>query len=178
MSQSTQPIAKMAIPALIVVALLFGLFFFSLQEDKPLVPSMRENKPLPPFSSKQLFGQEVISSEELKGDYYLLNFWGSWCPTCYVEHPYLMTLKDQGVRIIGVNYRDTEDKAKSFLERMGDPYEYSFFDPKGKIAIEMGITAAPETFLISPDGKVLFHRIGEMNSQVFEAAFLPLMKSQ
>lgn len=175
-SKNQNSMKQMAIPLFIVVALLFGLFGWSLYSDKELVPKMREHKPLPEFSSKKLFSEEVINSKDIRGDYWMLNFWGSWCPTCYVEHPYLMQLKSQGVAIIGVNYKDTEQDAKRFLDSQGNPYQYSFFDPKGRIAIEMGVTAAPETFVIAPDGKVVYHRIGEMTPEIFTQQILPLMQ--
>lgn len=167
--------AKLILPLLIVVSLLGGLFYSALNKEKQLVPSMRSDKPLPEFSAKALLGTQQLNSKDIRGEYWLLNFWGSWCPTCYVEHPFLMKLKEQGVTIIGVNYKDTEQDAKHFLETQGNPYKFSFFDPKGYIAIDMGITAAPETFLISPEGKVLFHRVGEMNERVYNSAILPLI---
>ncbi|WMS88151.1 DsbE family thiol:disulfide interchange protein [Pleionea litopenaei] len=170
-------IVTYAIPLLIIVVLLGGLFMSALFDDKPDVPSMRENKPLPSFSAKKLFSDQTIHSNDIRGQYWLLNVWGSWCPTCYLEHPYLMELEKQGVTIVGVNYRDTESDARRFLEQRGNPYQFSFFDPKGHIAIELGITAAPETFLISPDGQVLFHRIGAMDEKVFNSAFKPLMEA-
>ena len=88
-----------------------------------------------------------------------------------------MQLAADGISIVGVNYRDTEPEARQFLDKLGNPYEFSFFDPKGYLAIEMGITAAPETFLISPQGEVLFHRVGEMNEKIFNQHFAPLMRN-
>ncbi len=178
MSDSKQTLRTLALPLFIVVLLFLGLFASALFDDKELVPSMRSNKPLPEFNARVLFEERTAKSSEIRGEYWLLNFWGSWCPTCYVEHPYLMELKQRGVKIIGVNYKDTEAEAARFLNELGNPYEFSFFDPKGRIAIEMGITAAPETFLISPDGKVLFHRIGDMNERVYNTSFKPLMEGQ
>jgi cytochrome c biogenesis protein CcmG/thiol:disulfide interchange protein DsbE len=177
MRESNKTLKTLALPLFLVVALLLGLFASALYEEKQLVPSMRANKPLPEFSAKVLFSDRIAHSTELRGNYFLLNFWGSWCPTCHVEHPYLMQLKQQGIKIIGVNYKDSESNAAEFLSNKGNPYEFSFFDPKGHIAIEMGITAAPETFLISPEGEVIFHRVGEMNERVFVHQIKPLMET-
>ncbi len=166
---------QIALPIGIVLLLLGGLFFFSLSH-KTQAPSMRVAKPLPIFESADLYTDEKRSSESIRGSFYLLNFWGSWCPTCYAEHPYLMELKQQGVPIIGVNYKDSKKDAFKFLDAKGNPYIYSFFDPKGYIAIEMGITAAPETFVISPDGQVVYHRIGEFTKAIFEQDVKPLIE--
>ncbi len=174
--QNQSSLNKIAIPLFIVVLLLGGLFFTSLDREKHLVPSMRSHKPLPEFSAPVLFQNIEMNSKDIRGEYWLLNFWGSWCTTCYAEHPYLMSLKQSGMKIIGVNYKDSESGANKFLTSQGNPYEFSFFDPKGRLAIEMGITAAPETFLISPDGEVLYHRVGELNESVFNKFMRPLIQ--
>ncbi|WP_144394915.1 DsbE family thiol:disulfide interchange protein [Pleionea sediminis] len=177
-SEAENTLKQWAVPIFILFVLLFGLFGWSLFHDKDIVPKMREHKPLPEFQSKKLFSDQIIYSKDIRGEYWMLNFWGSWCPTCYVEHPYLMQLKSQGVKIVGVNYKDTEKDAKRFLDSQGNPYAFSFFDPKGKIAIEMGVTAAPETFVIGPKGKVVYHRIGEMTKEIFTQEIQPIMQGE
>lgn len=170
-------VKQLAWPLFIVVFLLGLLFYISLDRDQVIVPSMRQDKPLPEFSAPKLFSDDqIISSSNIRGDYWLLNVWGSWCVSCYAEHPFLMELQQAGVKIVGVNYKDTEKGARKFLRDLGDPYTFSFFDPKGKIAIEMGVTAAPETFLIDPSGTVITHRLGTMSKDIWLRQFAPLIE--
>ncbi|NVJ50807.1 MAG: DsbE family thiol:disulfide interchange protein [Gammaproteobacteria bacterium] len=175
-TKQAKPLVGFAVPVIILFVLLAGFFINALFDDKPELPSMRQNKPLPDFSARKLLSQEVIHSKDIRGQYWLLNVWGSWCPTCYLEHPYLMELAADGVMIVGVNYKDNQEDAIKFLNQRGNPYQFSFFDPKGHIAIDLGISAAPETFLISPSGEVVFHRIGAMDKNIYENIFLPLME--
>jgi cytochrome c biogenesis protein CcmG/thiol:disulfide interchange protein DsbE len=84
----------------------------------------------------------------------LLNVWATWCPTCRAEHQYLNQLSAQGVRVVGLNYKDDRQKAIVWLKELGNPYSLSLFDGDGMLGLDLGVYGAPETFLI--DGKVLF----------------------
>ena len=72
--------------------------------------------------------------------------------------------------IIGINYKDDLSKAKNYLDENGDPYKFSIFDYKGNFALKLGVTGAPETFLVI-DGKIVKHRIGEINQKVWNDEF-------
>ena len=167
------------IPVFILLALLWLVFFTALDDDKTVVPSQRQDRVLPNFSAPLLLNPEQsVSSTRLRGEYRLLNVWGSWCPSCYAEHPFFMELQQEGIKIVGINYKDTREKGIQFLKQLGDPYEFTFFDPKGRIAIEMGITAAPETFLIDKEGVVRAHRIGAMDRDIWQQQFLPIINEE
>ena len=84
----------------------------------------------------------------------------SWCITCRVEHPFLMNLKNQGIKIIGLNYKDERSDAIQWLDKYGNPYEITVHDLKGSLAFDLGVTGAPETFLKS-NGKIVAHYQGE-----------------
>ncbi|STI74947.1 thiol:disulfide interchange protein (cytochrome C-type biogenesis protein) [Escherichia coli] len=58
----------------------------------------------------------------------LLNVWATWCPTCRAEHQYLNQLSAQGIRVVGMNYKDDRQKAISWLKELGNPYALSLFD--------------------------------------------------
>jgi cytochrome c biogenesis protein CcmG/thiol:disulfide interchange protein DsbE len=71
-----------------------------------------------------------------------------------------MSLKAQGVRIIGVNYEDVPPKGsaqngQAFLAKLGDPYAQRVVDPDGRAGIEFGLTGVPETYVVADDGKIL-----------------------
>lgn len=97
-----------------------------------------------------------------RGDYipaeaegpYLLNLWASWCAPCRIEHPMLEALADQGVPIHGIVYKDEPSDARAFLTQLGDPFASLAEDREGRAALELGVTGAPETFVVDSDGVI------------------------
>ena len=105
----------------------------------------------------------------------VLNVWASWCITCLVEHPFLTKLSEQNIQIIGLNYKDSNSKASAWLEKYGNPYLFSIYDPRGDLAFDLGVTGAPESYLIV-NNQVIGHIQGEMNQRKWDTIFLPLIQ--
>ena len=119
-----------------------------------------------------------IGSTDMAGKVALLNVWGTWCVECRHEHGFLVELAREGVPIYGLNLKDDRSSALGWLGSLGNPYVESAFDEQGKVAVDWGVTAAPETFLIGRDGKVLYKHISPMTPQVWRSDFLPLIREQ
>ena len=98
------------------------------------------------FGVKDYYRDKVIDPKEL-GDFYIVNFFASWCKPCLAEHPLLMELKSKGVKIVGVNFRDDEKNFIKWIGENGNPFEYVIRDD-GAIAYEMGLIGVPETYFI------------------------------
>jgi len=162
----------------IVLFILVGaLLGWGLTNDPSKLPSAIEGQSVPAFSLIDMDQPgELVTEADIAAEYVLINFWGTWCPSCRIEHPYLNKLKEQGVKIYGVDYKDKLEPAKKWLSDLGDPYEMNIFDPQGRLGFDMGVTGAPETFLISPDGTVLLRYQGVMSAEVWDTKFLPLIK--
>lgn len=162
---------------LLIFALLVGVFWLGLGKDPTELPSALTGKPMPAFSLPVL-GEEArqVSEQDLKGKPYLLNLWATWCPTCYVEHPYLLELAKQNrIRLIGLNYKDEREKALQYLSRLGNPYELTLVDADGMLGINLGAYGAPETFLVSADGVILYRRAGDLNERIWQDEIVPLL---
>ena len=121
-------------------------------------------KVLPDFETSRLYDNSLINQDDLKGQPYLLNIWATWCPTCKAEHAYLNELSKQGVRIVGLNYKDRTPQAIELLKQDGDPYVISLTDPKGQIGLDLGVYGAPETYFVDADGIIQDKLIGEMTA--------------
>ena len=89
---------------------------------------------------------DPVQSESLNG-IKILNVWASWCITCRVEHSFLAKLDSKDIPIVGLNYKDEAEDAINWITRFGDPYRYIIHDYKGELALDLGVTGAPETFL-------------------------------
>ena len=131
---------------------------------------------VPKFEIQNLAQDDLINEASLEGSY-ILNVWASWCITCLVEHPYLMELDKKGINIVGLNYKDEKIDALNWLEKYGNPYELIIHDLKGTLALDLGVTGAPETFLIE-DGRVVAHYQGEVNKRIWRDVFQPIISER
>ena len=160
---------------LIIILPILILIFFTrvllIDEDTQLATF--EAKNFPTFELDDLNGRPVQS--ESLGGIKLINVWASWCIACLVEHPFLTELSENNVGIIGLNYKDSDTKANAWLQKHGNPYLFSIYDPRGDLAFDLGVTGAPESYLLI-NNKVVGHIQGEMNQIKWENIFLPLIQ--
>ncbi len=155
------------------VVLYRGLFL-----NPQAMPSALVDKPMPSFKLTQLLKPDVtLTEQDLKGDIVLLNVWGTWCVYCKYEHPYLVDIAQSGrVALYGLNYKDDRQDATQWLTEYQNPYQFSVFDPQGRLGIELGVTAAPETFVIDKSGVIRMKHVGPIDAQVWKEKFLPLIE--
>ena len=160
-----------------IVPTTFLLLFFMILTNEDTYPGADYDQfKIPEFELKVLDNTMTVSNELLNGDY-VLNVWASWCITCIIEHPYLTSLSKNGIPVIGLNYKDEQEDAIIWLKKYGNPYQTILHDYKGNLALDLGVTGAPETFLIS-NGKVVAHYQGEVNDQIWNDVFLPIIKDR
>ena len=150
----------------VVIALFLGSGIGRV--DKDVLPSPLIGKPFPQFILQQVETDKQLTQWDLQGKPMLVNVWATWCPTCKAEHEFLNTLADEGVRIIGINYKDDADEAKVWLREYGNPYEFNISDPKGKLGLELGVYGAPETFFVDGDGIIRAKHVGDLNSRAWQ----------
>ena len=153
--------------------LLAGLFI----DNKTVLPSALLDREMPAFSLTRLEEGEQITDSDLKGEVFLLNIWGSWCPACKVEHPKLVQLAEQGVRIIGVNYKDDPRQAARLLERQGNPYLYNIQDPEGRLGLDLGVYGSPEAFVVDHEGIIRYKHVGIVDARVWNGEIKPLYEN-
>ena len=109
----------------------------------------------------------------------LVNIWATWCVGCRQEHAFLNQLAAQKfIPIYGINWRDNGAEAQRWLRELGDPYVDSGFDVDGRVGIDWGAYGAPETFLISADGIVLYKHLGPLDQRLWQERFMPLIRAQ
>lgn len=139
------------------------------------LPSALLNQPLPTFEMP-LLGDEntLIRHTDLLGQPALINIWATWCPSCYAEHGYLNRLKAQGMTVIGVNYKDHALAARQWLTQYGDPYRLNISDQYGKLGLDLGVTGAPETYVIDHRGFIRMRYQGPLDERIWEQYFAVL----
>lgn len=162
----------------LVVAVVLGMVLFAgIGKDPTKLESALLGQPVPAFSLEDLDnpGQQLDASL-FQGQVQLLNVWGTWCPACRDEHDDLMWLaREQGVSIVGLNYKDNRDDALVWLDRLGDPYSTNIYDPQGRLGFDLGVYGAPETFVIDAQGVVRYRHVGVVNKKVWQDILLPVI---
>jgi len=163
----------LAVFAVMVIFLGIGLTLNPKEVPSPFI-----GKPAPMFALPQVAdANKTLSSNDLKGQVSLVNVWASWCTSCREEHPVLLQLAKQNiVPIYGLNYKDERDNALAWLQRFGDPYTASAFDPEGKTGIDWGVYGVPETFVVDRDGIIRHKQTGPITPEILEKKLLPLIR--
>ncbi|WP_422027600.1 DsbE family thiol:disulfide interchange protein [Roseovarius sp.] len=159
----------------VIFAALAALFYFGMQRENPDdLPSTFIGREAPPVPEASLEGRTNFTDADLReGKVTVVNFWASWCPPCRAEHPTLHRLAEEGIQLYGVNFKDEAEQAIRYLDDDGNPFLGIAFDPKGRTAIDWGVTAPPETFIIGGDGTVLYKFIGPLVGSDYEQRFRP-----
>jgi len=159
------------LPFIFFISLIVLLFSF-LDKDEDQLRSVLLDKNFPDFSLPKLESQETVTGQDFSELPLLLNVWATWCIACRVEHPFLMQLKEESVvKIYGLNYKDQREKAIKLLDQIGNPYEFSIFDQKGKLALDLGVYGAPETFLVDEKGVIKVRHVGVLTKEIWEKKF-------
>jgi len=159
----------------LLAALLFAGVRLSGTRNPNEIPSPLIGKAAPDFALPLLHEPDrTVTRADLLGQPYVLNVWGSWCPSCRLEHPFVDALARSGrIRVIGFNYKDEREDAVRWLQQFGDPYEFNLVDRDGRKAIDFGVSAAPETYVIDAEGIVRYKQTGPLTPQVIEENILP-----
>ncbi|MDO6720576.1 DsbE family thiol:disulfide interchange protein [Psychrosphaera sp. 1_MG-2023] len=170
---------------ILVGFLLKGLFSDPRQRDSAVV-----GKSFPEFQLPDLMNEEKVHSlQTLRGEKVLLNVWGTWCITCKYELPFLTKIKTEyGVKVVGIYYDQNhapefgqfanipqiQVEVKQLLAQLGDPYQFHILDLDRTLSLDLGVTGAPETFLMDSNGVIKAHHMGDVNERVWRDKLAPI----
>lgn len=161
----------------LVLAVVLIAFFAGLKRDPSLLPSMMIGKAVPTFNLPSVRPDDAgFASKDVGGEPMLINFYASWCAACRIEHPILMRLREQGVVLHGVDWKDQPEAGFKWLVDRGDPYVRVGSDVSGRTGIDMGVSAVPETFVIDRKGRVRYRHVGAVSGEVWATKIGPLME--
>jgi cytochrome c biogenesis protein CcmG/thiol:disulfide interchange protein DsbE len=150
---------------LVLFLVLGAIFYLQLGKNTQYMPSALVGQKVPDFTLVSLETDQLVMQEDLPDSPYLINFWGTWCPACHLEHPFLIELADEGVIIIGIDYKDEKNLAQQWLAQKGNPYANVMMDEIGHFGVDMGVTGAPETFVVDRSGVIVYRHQGVINAQ-------------
>ena len=148
-----------------LVAGLFGLLVWKVAtQDEGAASKLGRGEVVsaPNFRLDRLDEGGKISLAEYRGRPVVVNFWGSWCDPCKEEAPVLeetwQRYKHRGLIVLGVDFHDLKGAARRFARENDMSYPLAYDGP-GATITDYGVEAAPETFFVAPDGKLICERL-------------------
>jgi len=146
-----------ALPLVLFLGLLAVLGYYNFHKKASYEPRAMVGKSVPDIVLNDPQGGPSADLKSLlKGQTrpVLVNVFASWCVPCVAENPQLMALKAKGVTIIGIAWKDDAQNTLNFLAQHDNPYAKTLSDPNGDMALSLGISGVPETFIVAPDGTI------------------------
>ncbi len=162
----------------LMIFCLIALFLWvGLKINPHDIPSPLIDKPFPTFNAPGLQNQsENITENNFIGKITLLNVFATWCYSCRAEHSVLMDINNKfQINIVGLDYKDDRNKAKQWIEEYGNPYQQIIYDPKGKLALNLGVYGTPESYIIDQKGIIRYKQIGPMSPDDWREKVLPVI---
>ena len=150
---------------LFIFLFVISIFYISLTRDTNYNTSSLINKETPEFKVISFDESNIYTRNDIKKNTYtLINFWASWCAPCKIEHPLLMKLsQNKNLVILGINFKDKEIQAKTFLNELGNPYDLLAKDENGKQSVRFGVYGIPESILINKDLMIIQKFVGPLS---------------
>lgn len=152
---------------LVPIGLLLWILASGFGRDPRALPEMVVGEPAPQFALKTLDGKD-FSLADHRGKPVVINFWATFCEPCKAEHVSIQrTAQSFGERVqfVGVVYQEESQVAARFLSRTLNTFP-QLEDPLSETAIAYGVSGVPETFFISPEGKVMRRVAGFLDRNI------------
>ena len=158
------------LPSIFLSILLIFFYLLIIDRNPNELPSNLLNKNVPKFESESLLEEKKFVSSDVFGKKIkLVNFFATWCKPCRDEHNYVKRLSNQeGIEVIGINYKDNNQKAIGWLKELGNPYSNIAIDKNGRIAIDWGVYGIPETFIVNSKGIIKYRHVGPITKKIYE----------
>ncbi|TCM55029.1 cytochrome c biogenesis protein CcmG/thiol:disulfide interchange protein DsbE [Rhizobium sp. PP-F2F-G48] len=176
----------LALLPLTIFACLAAMFWSQLDSGRDiseipsaLIGTTAPSLALPPLEGATLkdVPMPALTDAAVKGRLTLVNVWASWCVPCRAENPIMLALaRDPRLQIVGINYKDQTDNALRFLGELGNPFSAVGVDPRGRAAIDWGVYGIPESYLVGPDGTILYKRVGPFDDRSLSEGLMPAIE--
>jgi cytochrome c biogenesis protein CcmG/thiol:disulfide interchange protein DsbE len=168
-------------PSIIFFFILLVFFYLLIIDRDPTeLPSVLIEKKVPRFEAESLLDdKKFISTEEFGNKTVIVNFFATWCKPCREEHPYIKRLSNtQGIKIIGINYKDNSQRTIKWLKELGNPYSNIAIDSNGQIGIDWGVYGLPETFIVNAKGIIKYRHVGPITKKIYNNFYSKVMSNK
>ncbi len=140
------------------------IFLMSCADNKNYPMTKLDRKISANFSLQKIDGT-LLTLEELRGSYVLVNFWATWCKPCVKEIPSLnnlskIYLKNDNFKVLAINIGQKKDIVDNFLKQIGGVDFLILLDEEMKLQ-DWNVQAIPTTFIVDKEGFIIFSAQGE-----------------
>ena len=129
-----------------------------------------------------LDGDGTGAVADYHGRWVLVNVWASWCAPCRDESPELERFYDshrgRDFTILGIDTQDNSDDGQKFVREFGITYPQLHDGPGDFATDELETTGVPESFLVSPQGKLVLHSLGPVTQRYLDANVVPYLNGE
>lgn len=151
---------------ILVFLIICGFLWRGLFLQPKLIPSAKIGQHVP----DDLFSK-------WHGQVYLIHFWASWCDSCEQEQMLIADwVSNHKIPLVGINYKDHSEQAKPFIQLWGKSYVDMIEDPQGKIGMDFGVIATPETFIVDKRGVIRYRHQGPLTREQFVKEIEPKLQ--
>jgi cytochrome c biogenesis protein CcmG, thiol:disulfide interchange protein DsbE len=156
-----------------------GLLAFGLAKKGGSAIAVGDRIPAASNELPRLEGSGTSSIADFEGRWLLVNVWASWCDPCREESPALERFyrahRGRDFTIVGLDSNDLSDDGLRFVNRYGITYP-QLHDGSGDFATDdLGTTGVPESFLISPSGRLVLHSLGPVTDRYLDQTVAPYL---
>jgi len=155
-----------------VILLSFIAILATSEPDEGLGPSPLISQAAPPILGETIDGSTFDITAH-RGRWVVVNFFSTTCIPCIEEHPELVSFQETHeatgrATIVSVSFSDRASNVEEFFENFGGGWPVLAEDV-GRYAIEYGVAAVPETYLVAPSGIVTTKFVGGITQADLEA---------
>ncbi len=159
-----------------------GLLTYGLVKKGSSSLALGQTVPGATTSLPELDGKGTGSVADYQGRWVLVNVWASWCPPCQSESPDLERYYDanrgEDFTILGVDTNDLSTDGLKFVKSHHISYP-QLHDGNGDFATgDLKTTGVPESFLVSPSGKLVLHSLGPVSERYLNANVTPFISGK
>ena len=147
-----------------MIALFIGRYFYQQ-------PRFVNGESTPDFTATTITGEQLELSS-LRGNYVLLDFWGSWCGPCRQENPRLVQLYDkyqntsfqqaESFVVVSIGIEENESRWRRAIERDGLHWPHHILDKASslrffdsELAQQFGVKQVPTKYLLNEKGLII-----------------------
>lgn len=160
---------------LVMFVIMITILWQGLSLNAQELPSSLLGKAIPKFSISSVEEPKSAVTEQIfKGHITIIQVWSSRCRACSRQHEILNELNLSGdLQLVGLNYKDSKDKANEWLHKLGNPYKVNIFDTDGRLSMDLGVYGTPSTYVIDKNGVIRYRHVGTLTKEMWFALIVP-----